>query len=231
MDKLSKIIKKLEENKDRLLTGWVFHGSEYNGHYLVNKTFLVVAGILNGEPKAFRVPGSVTHDPSGDYIIYTDSTVRITEGERTGLLIDISKVNEYEQIKRVGLAKHLKKGRAAHTISEDREGDMIFLDCLYYLSNEAGICQGLQPPVMFLAVTDQQDRHVKTRRHIKEKSPGVAGSIPHKLIYPYADYYGHGVCTAYGGEEVSPVWIPESTLEEQVNPCVRVNLIDYMKDF
>jgi hypothetical protein len=232
-NKLDKLIFRLDEHGDQLLTGWVFYGSDYGGYYLINKTFLVIAGIFNGIPKAFRIPGSVAIDTIEDYINYTDSTVRVTTGPRQGILMDISKVQEDEEVIRVGLTKQLRRGRQAHLISDHREGDALFIDCLSKFGEDAHKEEELILPSMYIAVTQNQDKSLRLRRKVNpmEGAPSVLDVVPHKVLHSYDKYYGHGVCVAYGRDNIKARWIPRNALEAASTSSVHIKLMDYMNEF
>jgi len=233
MKKLDKLIRRLRQHNDKLLTGWVFYGSNHNGYYLINKTFLVVAGIFNDIPKAFRIPGAVVYSNIADYINYSGYTVRVTTGSRRGVLIDISRIREDEQIIRVGLGKHLIPGRAAHRISDTREGDVTFIECLQQFAVEAHAADTLELPGIYISATTDQERSLRLRRNVnmREDNPPIKDMVPGKTLYPYSKYYGHGVVVASGWPNIKASWLPSDKLEKRILPSVNIELVEYMQEF
>lgn len=229
---LNRLLKKLRGRPDKLLAGWFFHGSDYYGHYLVNKTFLMLAGIFDGVPKAARIPGAVVHSNNEDYIIYGGSTVRILDGKRRGILVNMTEVHEDEAIVKAGLIKQLELGRAADKMSDHRKGDSEFLMRLNDLANVADVSDDLVIPDMYIAIKPENTRQLRMRQ--KERpldSDAVVNVVPGKILYPYSKCYGHGVCVAEDTDMLSPVWIEGEALESLANNYVRFNVLNYMKEF
>lgn len=235
MKELDSLVKCLENKPDQLLVGWVFYGSDYDGYYLINKTFLTVAGIFDGEPKGFRLPGSVVYDNMEDYINYNGSTVRIIDGPRKGVLLDISQIREDEEVSRVGLMKQLRRGRQAHLISNNRAGDANFIRCLHGFTKEAEEgSDKIYMPQVYISATPDQERNLRLRRNcsiVRDKLHALNGIVPGKVLHSYNTHYGHGVVVAYGLDNIPAQWISKDALDASTTSAVRINLIDYMKGF
>jgi len=223
----------LKEFPDRLLTGWVFNGTSMNGYYLVNRTFLTVAGIFNGVPKAFRIPGAIEYKDEGDRALFSGNLVRIKDGSRKGVLIPVYQVREDEDVSKVGLGKHLVAGDQAHKISGRRDGDVIFLQTLLDMCNEASLQDELRIPQVYLSVNAGRRESVRTRDlSVPVDTPPMDQEIPGKLIYPYDKFYGHGVCIV----KKLP-WMDEHDLlkPDSFRGCDRrdvcIDVLEYMNDF
>ena len=227
------VVRHLEEHPDRLLAGWVFFGSDINGYYLINRTFLTVAGIFDGVPKAFRIPGAVEFRDDGDRAIFTGSTVRVVNGPRQGILMPVCQVKDDEEVTKAGLGKYLVPGPRAHQISGKREGDHVFLSTLVDMYAKADLRDELRLPEVYLSVKEGRCDCLRARsgETVKDTEP-LTDQVPGKILYPYDKVYGHGVCiTSRHAWHGRYALIPADCLEKDLRPDIRIDVLDYMNNF
>ena len=229
LDKLKDLL-----HPDKVVVKWVFHGSDHCNHYLINRTFLLVAGIFSGVPKAFRVPGAVEYrDTSdGDRIRYAGDTVRVTSGQRKGVLMPIHRIREDECVQRVGLGKWLCLGKEAHKMSPRRTGDQVFISDLLSMCTDAIEADSMPTPSVRVAVRPARRGSVRSRAPIQADTyQPDCESVPGKCLYDYSLFYGHGVCVALSDDEVvAPVILNRENLNSST-AAIQFELLDYMNEF
>lgn len=220
---LNELLDSLNEHEGRFLFDWLFQGRLVDGWCLAGHTFIIVAGVFNGVPKAFRFPGAVEKAPQGDRIRFSDDAMRVSEGSRAGVTVPLCDLNEHEVSQKAGLRKLLCEGGSA-SLSMNRKGDILFLDCLTTLTKTAEITNSVRIPESVIMPKES------SRVYVRDGSKAPLKPLLKKgMRLPYEDYYGPGK-VLMKAQPPSPKWLrgEDSILSTR---AAYVSFTEYAKEF
>lgn len=220
---LNELLDSLNEHKGRFLFDWLFQGRLVDGWCLAGHTFIIVAGVFNGVPKAFRFPGAVEKSSQGDRIRFSDDAMRVSEGSRAGVTVPLGDLNEHEVSQKAGLRKLLCEGGSA-SLSMNRKGDILFLDCLTTLAKMAESSDSAMIPESVIIPKEASCIHTRNGSTASLKPLFKKG-----IRLPYEDYYGPGK-VLMKAQPPSPKWLRG---EDSILPtkAAYVSFTEYAKEF
>ena len=257
LEQLEQINNLLEKNKDKVYFLWRGAKDESKAFFLLNKTYLIIAGWFNDQPKAFRFIGTIKQNKeTGDKLYFAGGLVKIRSGKRAGIVVPTDQLYDDESVSFAGLQKlltpHIIQNRQYLNI--DKEQDKQFIDNVFnIIDTPAEEVNHILVPDFFILSRD--DNNIKTRLNnltlayyenhgissVQSVAPkDLAKQLPGTLItpceddvaYPYKYFYGKGLYTVSLNEKVlnTVYTIPKHLIDSQ-NYWSEVNIHTYMSDF